>query len=59
MCHSAKYLWDNVSPILPILAGIQVVFVVTVLCRTALGDPGVLPRATPKEAAALEKQIGR
>jgi len=51
------YLWINVSPILPILAAVQVVFVCVVLCRTACGDPGVIPRASPAEAEALEKLI--
>ena len=28
------------------------------LLRTSLSDPGVIPRATPDEAACIEKQIG-
>jgi hypothetical protein len=29
------------------------------LLRTSFSDPGVIPRATPDEAAYTEKQIGR
>jgi len=28
------------------------------LFRTSFSDPGVIPRATPDEAAYIEKQIG-
>lgn len=34
-------------------------FVVTSLLRTSFTDPGILPRATPDEAADIEKQIGK
>ena len=56
-CCSAEETW-KISPILPILAGVQCIFVVTVLCRTACGDPGILPRASPAEAEALDRQLG-
>lgn len=45
-------------PVVPIAAAAQFVFVIVVLFRTAFGDPGVIPRATPTEAAAIEKLIG-
>jgi len=35
------------------------VFVVFSLLRTSFTDPGILPRATPDEAADIEKQIGK
>lgn len=34
-------------------------FVMGTLLRTSFTDPGVLPRATPDEAADLERQIGK
>jgi hypothetical protein len=33
--------------------------VLATLFRTSFSDPGVIPRATPDEAADIEKQIGR
>lgn len=34
-------------------------FVIISLLRTSFTDPGILPRATPDEAADIEKQIGK
>ncbi|XP_067950713.1 palmitoyltransferase ZDHHC9-like isoform X2 [Watersipora subatra] len=53
----AHYLWRELNPSVPILAAVQCLFVAVVLCRTACGDPGVIPRANPAEAAALERKI--
>lgn len=40
------------------VGGILFFFVMGTLLRTSFSDPGVLPRATPDEAADLERQIG-
>lgn len=55
----AYYTWLHMHPVVPIAAAAQFVFVIVVLFRTAFGDPGVIPRATPTEAAAIEKLIER
>ena len=34
------------------------IFVMATLFRTSFSDPGVIPRATPDEAADIERQIG-
>lgn len=43
---------------IPIIAGILFFFVISCLLQTSFRDPGILPRATPSEAADLEKWIG-
>lgn len=40
------------------MAGGLFIFVMLSLFRTSFSDPGVIPRATPEEAAHIEKQIG-
>lgn len=40
------------------IGGVLFVFVIISLLRTSFTDPGILPRATPDEAADIEKQIG-
>ncbi|KAG8444339.1 hypothetical protein GDO86_009502 [Hymenochirus boettgeri] len=51
------YLAVKITPAIPVIAGILVFFVLGTLLRTSFSDPGVLPRATPDEAADLERQI--
>ncbi|XP_051892098.1 palmitoyltransferase ZDHHC18a isoform X2 [Pristis pectinata] len=51
------YLTENLTLAIPIIAGLLFVFVVSALLHTSFTDPGILPRATPDEAAHLEKQI--
>lgn len=43
---------------IPVIGGVLFVFVAISLLRTSFTDPGILPRATPDEAADIERQIG-
>ncbi|XP_038596285.1 palmitoyltransferase ZDHHC14 isoform X5 [Tachyglossus aculeatus] len=52
------YLAVKITPAIPAVGGILFFFVMGTLLRTSFSDPGVLPRATPDEAADLERQIG-
>ncbi|XP_014242660.1 palmitoyltransferase ZDHHC9 [Cimex lectularius] len=51
------YLAERISPAIPVVAAVLFVFVMSSLLRTSFSDPGVIPRATPDEAAYIEKQI--
>ncbi|XP_064602645.1 palmitoyltransferase ZDHHC14-like isoform X2 [Liolophura sinensis] len=51
------YLAIHVSPAIPAVAGALFIFVMSTLFRTSFSDPGVIPRATPDEAADIERQI--
>ncbi|XP_063040599.1 palmitoyltransferase ZDHHC14-like isoform X2 [Engraulis encrasicolus] len=51
------YLSDRLTPAIPVIGGVLFCFVIGTLLRTSFSDPGVLPRATPEEAADLERQI--
>lgn len=51
------YLTINVSPLIPVVALILFVFVMSALLRTSFTDPGIIPRATSEEAIYIEKQI--
>ncbi|XP_062857084.1 palmitoyltransferase ZDHHC14 [Trichomycterus rosablanca] len=51
------YLSSNLSPAIPAIGGVLFVFVMVMLLRASFSDPGVLPRATPDEAADVERQI--
>jgi len=57
-CFSCRYLALNLSPAFPVVGALLFIFVMSTLCRTAFMDPGVIPRATPDEAAAIEKLTG-
>ncbi|XP_071988642.1 palmitoyltransferase ZDHHC14-like [Engystomops pustulosus] len=57
MLVSCPYLAVKITPAIPVIGGILVFFVMGTLLRTSFSDPGVLPRATPDEAADLERQI--
>ncbi|XP_034964547.1 palmitoyltransferase ZDHHC14 isoform X4 [Zootoca vivipara] len=52
-----RYLSDEITPAIPAVGAILFFFVMGTLLRTSFSDPGVLPRATPDEAADLERQI--
>uniref|UniRef100_A0A1A8JBY0 Palmitoyltransferase n=1 Tax=Nothobranchius kuhntae TaxID=321403 RepID=A0A1A8JBY0_NOTKU len=51
------FLALQLTPIIPVVGGALFLFVLGTLLRTSFSDPGVLPRATPDEAADLERQI--
>ncbi|XP_023144930.2 palmitoyltransferase ZDHHC14 [Amphiprion ocellaris] len=51
------FLASNLTPAIPAVGGVLFVFVMGMLFRASFSDPGVLPRATPDEAADLERQI--
>lgn len=48
----------HVTPAIPAVGGALFIFVMATLFRTSFSDPGVIPRATPDEAADIERQIG-
>lgn len=48
----------NVTIAIPIIGALLFLFTMLSLLRTSLTDPGIIPRATPDEAAYVEKQIG-
>ncbi|MEQ2175726.1 hypothetical protein GOODEAATRI_020781, partial [Goodea atripinnis] len=51
------YLASHLSPAIPAVGAVLFVFVMGMLFRASFSDPGVLPRATPDEAADLDRQI--
>lgn len=56
---SCPFLVKHLTGCIPVIGGALFVFVVITLLQTSFSDPGILPRATPDEAADIEKQIGR
>jgi len=59
MClSSCPYLIVELTPAIPVIGGILLVFVMAALLRTSWTDPGIIPRATAQEAADTERQIG-
>lgn len=57
--YSCPFLVKHLTSCIPVIGGALFVFVVITLLQTSFSDPGILPRATPDEAADIEKQIGR
>ncbi|XP_073983254.1 palmitoyltransferase app isoform X1 [Rhodnius prolixus] len=51
------FLAIRITPAIPIVGAVLFIFVMSSLLRTSFSDPGVIPRATPDEAAYIEKQI--
>ncbi|XP_069684232.1 palmitoyltransferase ZDHHC9 isoform X3 [Periplaneta americana] len=51
------FLAVRITPAIPVIGGLLFLFVMSALLRTSFSDPGVIPRATPDEAAYTEKQI--
>ncbi|XP_046875246.1 palmitoyltransferase ZDHHC18-B isoform X1 [Hypomesus transpacificus] len=51
------FLVKHLTSFIPVIGGVLFVFVVITLLQTSFTDPGILPRATPEEAADIEKQI--
>ncbi|CAH1230063.1 palmitoyltransferase ZDHHC18-B-like isoform X1 [Branchiostoma lanceolatum] len=51
------YLAVNLTPAIPVIGIVLFVFTMSTLLRTSFSDPGVIPRATPDEAADIERQI--
>jgi palmitoyltransferase ZDHHC9/14/18 len=56
--ESCPYLASEISPAIPVVAALLFLFVMCTLFRTSFTDPGIIPRATPDEAADVERQIG-
>nr|XP_020464149.1 palmitoyltransferase ZDHHC18-like isoform X2 [Monopterus albus] len=51
------FLVEHLTVFIPVIGGMLFLFVTISLLRTSFTDPGILPRATPDEAADIEKQI--
>ncbi|KAG1947490.1 palmitoyltransferase ZDHHC18-B isoform X1 [Pimephales promelas] len=51
------FLVKHLTSCIPAVGGVLFVFVLISLFQTSFTDPGILPRATPEEAADIEKQI--
>ncbi|XP_053562961.1 palmitoyltransferase ZDHHC18 isoform X1 [Bombina bombina] len=51
------FLTAHVTVAVPVIGAVLLFFVLSSFLHTAFTDPGILPRATPSEATALERQI--
>lgn len=56
---SCVYLAQKITFAIPLVGVLLFIFVLATLFRTSFSDPGVIPRATPDEAADIERQIGK
>lgn len=59
LTRSCPFLVQHLASCIPAVGGVLCVFVVVTLLQTSFTDPGILPRATPDEAADIERQIGK
>ncbi|XP_046392360.1 palmitoyltransferase ZDHHC9 isoform X1 [Ischnura elegans] len=50
------FLALRLTPAIPVVGAALFAFVLSSLLRTSFSDPGVIPRATPEEAAHVERQ---
>ena len=55
---SCRFLVGRLSAAVPVTACLLLFFVMSTLLRTAFSDPGIIPRATPDEAADTQRVIG-
>lgn len=53
----SPYLYEKVSPAVPLIGAWLFIFVMSTLLRTAFSDPGIVPRASAEEAAYIEKTL--
>ncbi|XP_041096548.1 palmitoyltransferase ZDHHC18-B-like isoform X2 [Polyodon spathula] len=51
------FLVEHLTRTIPVIGAVLFFFVVISLLQTSFSDPGILPRATPAEAADVEKHI--
>ncbi|CAG0916915.1 unnamed protein product [Notodromas monacha] len=51
------FLATRINPVLPLVAAVMFLFVMSTLFRTSFMDPGIIPRADSTEARDIEKQI--
>jgi len=58
ICISCRLLTPRFTAAIPVVACLLFIFVMATLLRTALSDPGIIPRATVQEAADTERHIG-
>lgn len=51
------YLVTNISPAVPIVGAVLMLFVLSNFLRAAFSDPGVIPRALQEESDSIEREI--
>uniref|UniRef100_A0A914I1M0 protein S-acyltransferase n=1 Tax=Globodera rostochiensis TaxID=31243 RepID=A0A914I1M0_GLORO len=54
--YDLPYLTEHVSLAIPIVSGLLFSFVMATLFKTAFSDPGIVPRASPREVLEWEQQ---